>query len=360
MGGSLNTVQAVDNCIVKTYKGQIQRGAEKLHNEYNWLLAVPSSVRKEYPLLYPVALKFNQDDTSGLTELQLSRLPRTSLTKAILRNTVTPTKAAQFVKISLQTLKEIQYPIRKGAVEPDLGYQQYHANRIALARKYLCRLPYMKPMLSAAQISVNSISCPSINQFLAWLDANWNKIFISTELVAFHGNYHPDNILVDPDDSVPNVRSISFIDPRGELLGFPHYDYAKILSALEAYYDEIHYGDFDIAAANRGNSYEIDLKVNETRHKHYQMCLESTAKFAECFSKIERVSKEKFLWLVYAAECIHILSFCFYHAYGPSPDSGRIKAFIATFALLSRRLFDDWDSGKASDVPKTRLSLVES
>lgn len=356
-GGSLNDIIALEDHIIKKYTGSINRGSEKLRAEREWLIAVPTNLREKLPLLFPKIIDFKAEPNLNSTELHVSRIPRISLSKAILYGLITPEKARLFLDTSLKVLLNELYPIRNDKIQPIMGYNLYHSKRLALARKYLRRLPYMLPILNAARITVNGISCPSINRFLSWLDSNARRIFVSRTLVAVHGNFHPDNILIDINRDNPSNFDISFVDPRGDLVGYPHYDIAKLLITLEGYYDEIHYERYDIDTKVRGNSYDLNLQINEQMSSHHQNCLLSVIKWIDEFTKSEKVTIPQFLWSVYTAECIHILSFCFYHAYGPNAEPNRIRAFIAIFALLAQRLFDMWASHTPLDIPKVRLSI---
>ena len=354
-GGSLNDVVALEDRIIKKYSGQIDRGFEKLHAEYQWFLKIPPKLTKELPYLFPQVLDFKYNEQS--VELHMSRILRIALSKAILQGIISPDKAQSFLDISFDTLLNRIYTIRQGTIIAKIGYIQYHSNRLALARKYLRKLPYMYPILNSAEIIVNGISCPSINQFLSWLDLNAKEIFISEKVKSIHGNFHLDNILIDLNGN-PNYDKITFIDPRGDLLGYPHYDIGKLLITLEGYYDEIHYGGYKVKSKIRGNSYDIDLEINQEKSYHYQNCIKSIVSRIDEFSKVEGVSIPEFLWLIYTTECIHILSFCFYHAYRLDTKPDRIQAFIAVFALLARRLLTMWDDSQTpQDINENRLKV---
>lgn len=355
-GGSLSEVDALEDRIIKRYSGSIDRGSEKLHNEYKWLCAIPTSLMEEMPLIFPKAIRFNIEQGKMCTELHISRLHRLSLSKAILKDLITADRTRAFFKTSLDVLINKVYSMRNGVVEPDSGYSQYHSSRITLAKKYLRRLPYMEPILNAASITVNGTTCPSINQFLSWLDDTCHKIFLSTTLLSIHGNYHLDNILVDWENSA-SPNTITFIDPRGDLLGYPHYDIGKLLITLEGYYDEIHYGYYELTARRKGNSYDISLQIDERHNPHYEMCLRELNGWLDKFSEVEKVQKRNFQWMILTTECIHILSFCFYHAFGPGSEPNRIRAFIAVFALLVKRLFKMWEAGQPDELQENRLSL---
>jgi len=355
-GGSLCEVVALQDSIIKRYSGNIQRGSDKLRQEYEWLSQVPSWITEKYPLLFPRPLHFSRSAEHNQTELHISRIPRLSLTKAIIGDKLTPDRAAAFLRVALDLLVDTVYGMRADTIPADAGYRHFHSNRIALARKYLRRLPYLDPILGAANIIVNDIVCPSVNQFLTWLDTNHTSIFVSNTVISVHGNFHLDNILVDP-ELQPKNKVVSFIDPRGDLLGFPHYDLAKLLITLEGYYDELHYGAYELYSEQHGNSFQISIKPEKLLDTHYVECLLASRSWLSQFAEVEHVSITQMLWLIYVVECIHILSFCFYHAYGPEPIPNKIRAFIAMFAIMARRLFNMWTTKDVVDLPNTRLGL---
>ncbi len=344
-GGSLCEVLAVGDTVVKRYRGPIARGKEKLIREHEWLCAVPTDVARCYPTLFPRPVKLISNAERGQTELHLTKLNRPTLSKAILSAQLTNVDVAAALQSAFDLLINVVYPMRRGSIESAKGYRSFHADRIALARKYLRRLPYMQPILDANEIIVNEVPCPSLNQFLTWLDAKNTEIFISRQLCAFHGNFHLDNILYDQSSSDPLSQRLSFIDPRGEMLGFPHYDFSKVLITLEAYYDEIHYGKCAVLGKLRGSAYELQITIASDYDEVYVTGLKVLGQQLQTFAHIEGVNPEQFVRMVLLSECIHILSFCFYHAYNPGTVPNRIRAYVAIWALLCRRLLDGIDSG---------------
>lgn len=353
-GGSLNTVIAQDGQIIKSYDGLIPRGAEKLIREYQWLKNIPTELLSKYPYLFPRPISIYSNISLNKAEIRISKIPRISLSKYILGKRLSLEQVSQSFDSSMEALLRILYPLRSGSTKTFDGYYEYHAKRIALARKYLRRLPYFEPMLNAKELIINGISCPTINQFLAWLDDNFGKIFISTKLVAVHGNFHFDNILIEPNDII-DMGSVSFIDPRGDEVGFPHYDFAKVLTPIESYYDEIHYGLFRLDYSILGNSYSMQIEIDDEYNTLYQSCFLSLEKWIQEFSYAEEVDRFHFLAMTHTVHCIHILSFTFYHAYQQSSSPDRIRAYIAMLALLAKRLFKLYETNSFDFVPSNRL-----
>ena len=358
-GGSLNQVQAVGDRVIKSYRGSISRGMEKLQQEAQWLNAVPPDLTNRYPFAFPTVLKFESKATtkSYLSQLHLTKIDRPTITKSILLGEIDSETACRATALALDFLVEQVYPLRNDIADPNTIYRSYHAKRIALARKYLRRLPYLQPLLGAAELRVNGITCPTINQFLAWLDANNSKVFKSQVLTAMHGNLHCDNILFKPEVSLDSQDDISLIDPRGDLLGPAHYDFAKLLITLEAYYDEIHYGGFEVNSRLNGRAFDIEIELDTRFNPVYEALLGAVQPYVSRFAQLEDVDPTEFVSIIWTTQCIHILSFSFYHAYRLDTHPDRILAFFAIFALISRRLIGSRGRKISYDFQESRLEI---
>ena len=83
-GGSLNEICVCENKIIKSYKGNIDRGFEKLRKENDWLNKISRILKDKFPYSLPLVLDFIDDKEKNLTELHLERLQRQSFTKLIL------------------------------------------------------------------------------------------------------------------------------------------------------------------------------------------------------------------------------------------------------------------------------------
>ena len=337
-GGSLNSIRIDGDCVVKSYSGTLDRGYQKLKAEYAWLQCLPPSLIESFA--QPIQLR---DDSSRKTiELHLRRLQLTAVTKATLGGTLSAADVGEIVTTSLHFLLERLYPVRSDKWRGFALYESFHHKRITLAKKYLQRIPYMGPVLNCKEIAVNGVSCPSVNQFLLWLDRNHHKIYADCNVVAIHGNFHLDNILVTIPWSKNEICEVKYIDPRGDLYGPPHADLAKVFITLEAFYDEIHYGRFTLEHARQGARFAMNLQISSEHDAHYLSGLAAAVSFIERYAHTEGVSVRQFLRAMLVTECIHILSFSFYHAYRADTDPNRIRAFLAVFALLARRLMEDW------------------
>lgn len=342
-GGSLNSVRIEANRIIKSYDGLLERGYEKLRQEYNWLNALPEALSASFAK--PIELR--DTGRGGAIELHLERVQKTAVTKAILSQALRPVDVAATVSYALSFLIDKLYPLRGDTWQANAVYERVHRSRITLAKKYLRRVPYLLPILECTSLRVNDVECPSVNKFLRWLDDNVPTCFVECKVVSFHGNFHLDNVLVTIPPLPTGSDAPVLIDPRGDLLGPAHADVSKLLITLEAYYDEIHYGEFRVDHRPSGREYIINLVVSEQYDEHYRAGLTVARDRLEAFADSEGVNREQFLRSTLVTECIHILSFCFYHAYRSDSNADALRAYIAVFGLLARRLMTHWTDPSA-------------
>lgn len=345
-GGSINDISFDTDHVVKSYDGTIPRGFEKLRAEYFWLASLPDGLAGHFAR--PV--RYLETVAPDRVELHLRREAKVAVSKAILRGEMRPDQLFTTIDRALEFLTERLYPLRSGPMEGIDVYGKYHGERIDLALQYLPKLPWAERILTAKRLVVNGQECPPLLPFLDWLTREGPSMITLGRMVAMHGDAHLDNILTDTGTDDPDVL---FIDPRGDFLGPAHYDFGKLLKALEGYYDEIHYGMSSLSHDSVDGGCTISLSVNATFDAHYAAGLRAAARRLPQFAAAEQVSPSDFLRSSLVAECVHVLSFSFYHAYGPDPDIDRVVSFLAVFALLAKRLSET--RGEDATLTERRL-----
>lgn len=349
-GGSLNEVRFEGDRVVKSYSGSLERGYEKLRAEADWLAGLSGSARA---LFAPLTDFRESAGPRRVTELHLERVRRIAATKGVLAGTIGGKVVSEVVDRSLSCLLSDLYPIRADKWSGDQVYTVAHRPRILLAKKYLRKLPYVAPFFECSKLEVNGVDCPPVDRFLVWLDGHAREIFRPANVVAVHGNFHMDNVLVE----IPWQQGggITFIDPRGDQLGPPHTDISKLLITLDSYYDEIHYGHFAVSTTRDGSRLRVNLTVHDEFHEVYRAGLRALKGRIADFAACEGVETSQFRRTVFVTQCIHVLSFCFYHAYREVPVVDRVRAYLAICSLLAKRAMDL--SERPSSALDERLSL---
>lgn len=340
-GGSLNTIASDGAVVTKEYRGTLARGYEKLAAEHAWLTAVPAEIQHGFarPIGYWEDVA---DDGMRTATLQVEAVPDSrTVAKAILLDELSPQQTADAVRAGLGLLVDGIYRVRKGSLPGAETYQRFHAGRVAHAVLELATVPGVREVATASRLTVNGVPCPTLPQIardLAQAAERWEE---PTGLVAGHGDAHIDNLLIST--SVPGPV---WVDPRGDDLLPPHYDTAKMLKAVRAGYDLIHYGFYELRERTR-DAGDIRLTVEPTWDAHYGAALAALTKALPGLADAEKLPVETFRARVAVAEIAHVMSFAWYHANRPGGcDIPRVIAYVAVAALLARRLADGdtrWD-----------------
>lgn len=354
LGGSLAEIVPFPDRILKKYNGTISRGTEKIINEYKWLELLPAEL-KGTSLIFPDVLSFSQNVEMSNAELYISRIPRYTLAKSILQQVISTKDVRERLDKALNVLFHQIYTLRQGQISPQSGFVHFHRDRINLALKHLLTLDYFREIFDAHTVIVNSTPCPTIPEFLSWLDEKKDKIFTTQNLYSIHGNLQFDNILIEPNDK----SAVSFIDPRGDMLGFPHYDFAKLLTSIESYYHEIHNGLFQLQSIMSSTQYVIDLSIDQSFSFYYSECFDVMNDWLPIYANLEGAEIFDYIHIINVVHCIHILSFCFYHAFRAEKHPDNIKAYIGVFSLLARRIMKDFENVHKATFYTRRLLLNE-
>lgn len=331
-GGSINEIRFESDRVVKSYAGPIDRGYQKLREEYYWLSSLPRHLARHFAR--PVLYTDNADPR--LVELHLARERKVAVAKGVLRGHLSPEQLGEIVRRALRFLVEELYPLRRGRADGRAVYERYHRPRLTLATRHLSTHPRFGEIIEAPELLVNGQSCPSVSSFLVWIEAHAARLVHDAGLTAYHGDAHLDNILTDL--AWEREPDLTFIDPRGDMTGPPHYDFAKLLKALEGHYDVIHYGLYSVGQRALGSRCELFLEVERSFDAHYARGLDAALAELPSLAAAEEASIPEFVMATLVAECVHVLSFSFYHAYAPQPDEDRVRAYLAVFALMARRL----------------------
>lgn len=331
-GGSINEIRFERDSVVKSYSGSLERGYQKLREEYYWLSSLPGHLAQ----CFTRPVRYLDLADPRLVELHLVREPKIAVAKGVLKGELNESQLEEIVRCVLEFLSKELYPVRTARMNGRSVYERYHRNRLLVATEYLRKHPVFGEPVEAAELVVNGESCPSVARFLDWAEENADRCFSDTRLVAMHGDTHLDNILTDV--GWTGSPELTFIDPRGDLTGPAHYDFAKLLKALEGHYDVIHYGMCSVGFRGDDARYELFLDVERSFDGHYARGLAAALDNVEAYADAERVSVPDFMKATLFAECCHVLSFSFYHAYAPEPNHDRVRAYLAVFALMARRL----------------------
>jgi hypothetical protein len=334
-GGSLGDASIDGDEFVKTYGGGLPRGYEKLRLEYEYLSELPPEVAAHFARV----TGFRHDESASWAELRLERIRHPALAKAILRRVITPARASELLSMILPFLICDLYPLRGGEISGAALYKTFHGDRMLRSLDLLTAHPELRELVTAPGLMVNDVLCSSAVDILEWMNNHAAGIFQrSHRLVAGHGDAHLDNMMI----TEVGAPDFLLIDPRGESLLPPHYDFAKLLKSLRTGYDLVHYGMYEIDVQHTSPVPTISLEINSSYADYYTAGMDVLLSLLPSFGLAEGVSESDFVRAVTVAEIAHVISFSSYHANRPDGcDVERVSAYLAVAALLARDLIMD-------------------
>lgn len=329
-GGSLGDASIDGEEFVKTYGGGLERGYEKLRLEYEYLSELPPEVATHFARV----TGFRHEESWA--ELRLERIRHPALAKAILRRVITPARVSEMLSMILPFLISDLYPLRGGKLSGAALYKKFHGDRMLRSLDLLAAHPELRKLVTAPGLVVNGIPCDSAGGVLKWMNNHASELFQSSHLlVAGHGDAHLDNMMI----TEVGAPDFLLIDPRGESLLPPHYDFAKLLKSLRTGYDLVHYGMYGIDVQFTASTPKISLEINSSYSDYYSAGMDVLLSLLPSFSQAEGVSESAFVRAVTVAEIAHVISFASYHANRPDGcDVERVSAYLAVAALLARDL----------------------
>lgn len=333
-GGSLNTTVFRGDEVIKHYGGPLARGHGKLRAEWAYLLALPESVADRFAV--PIEYRERYDPTRETT-LILRRHPDPAVAKALLVGGLTPDRTAAIVQELARTLTEDLYPLTRVPMSGADVYFQYHAARLRVVDD-LAAMPALTALCEADAVIVNGVRCPGLRQVVAWLRSDAPRLFRASRVcVRAHLDTHLDNVLA----STAGPLRLVLVDPRGEMHGPPHYDWAKSAKSLRGLYHQIHYGQFESSIETDGGvcTVRLEVPVSGEVAAACDAGLRALIAAAPAYAEAESLSVEDFAVSALVAELVHYISFAYYHANRPEGmDESRVRAYLAIASVLAHRL----------------------
>lgn len=354
IGGSMSSVEKRGKFLAKSYSGSIHRGHEKLEKEQIWFRLLPSIIKNSKNKMFPETKIDRVDENERKqTTMFIEMIDRITISKCIIFGCLSPELAVEWFSNSIGILFDKLYPLRM-AVLRENTFEQYHRQRLIWAEKAFRSHVELSGLFAEETIYINGQQCSGPNSFCDWGQSSFIKECLSSnKLFAIHGNLHFDNILIDS-NKTPNRNHITFIDPRGDLVGPLHYDSGKLFTTVHSHYDEIHYDYYDLEQVGEQNYY---LTISNRFEKHYGLLQESVLNSLSRYAQLQTESYENFLLATMLCEAIHTYSFAAYHLNRKNPNIKRVKAYLLISCLLRKKIENHLtaDAKKLDSYYQTRL-----
>jgi len=327
-GGSMSDIRESAAWIVKSYSGPLARGHQKLVEEHQWFSLLPQILNSSDAIVFPKSRIF-ADEGYTTTELHIQKLPKVTISKAIHEGRLTAAQAQDWADLAIQLLFDRVYAIRSATSRSGQVLAQ-HINRVAFARRIFSAQPRLAKLCATQELVINGNRVAGLQHFES-LFRKFGGLLTPKMTFAIHGNLHFDNILIDP-DMPPNSKAITFIDPRGDLLGPLHYDSGKLMTSAHSHYDEVHYDRYRIECA--GESHYL-LEIDPFNKRAYENLLAVSFAKLEGYAALDGTTLDNMISATLICEAVHTFSFAAYHASRAAPRYDRVEAYLLIAALLA-------------------------
>lgn len=253
-----------NNVFVDYPKGHFIKSSansEKLKNEINYYLNLPSSVTD----LFPKLITYHP----GYTDYTLEYVPFKSLAELIVENKITSEEGKNIIDDLFKILDRL-HAIHLASKESTKQIQEFYIGKTLERLDQLSSNSYFKKLLKTPYLIINN---KSYDNFFKLKDFFVKSIQdLSAEdsyLSVFHGDFCFSNILY-----CPKTKNIKLVDPRGSfgiegIYGHAYYDYAKLLHCLHGRYDYIVNNDFELEEKEFGQ-FNLKSSCSTVLHKLYQ------------------------------------------------------------------------------------------
>lgn len=217
-------------------------GRSKLANEIAWLLGLPENLRR----LFPEVLSYTTEGETVAYEMPLYSWP--TLTHWILDQGMTADEAEEKITAVLGIYAREFMVAPPGGVSREAAAYAGRYVEDFLIRKIVDRIEdtrrkapdVFNRLIGEKFVTINGKRYRNILPLLDFIRSNPAALarLIPPLLGLFHGDLHFDNMLLEERTA---AGDLALLDPRGDPLGDPVYDMAKIAHTVIGKYDMLNY-----------------------------------------------------------------------------------------------------------------------
>lgn len=303
-------------------------GRQKLLDEINWLLSLPTELKR----FFPTVEDYQCEGDSVWFDMPWYDL--NNLRKNILTGAYNPASVAEFNGKVLDFMFSKIYPNIIGS-SPDNWVEEKHINRVIL-RIQQCynRAPVFRSIILADKIEINGIVYKNIPQLIYSIKSceKLKQFFKPDYLRMIHGDLHFQNMLV-----TNNKQRFILADPRGELLGSDvYYDLGKLWHSFNGMYDLIHTDQIMMTYSKKNECNNIVVNLELGTEKLRQGYHEIHNLISNQIIKYDFVAKDKY-WLlkIKFAEAMHFSSVMPFHLKNDGTETRSIALYFAAVMLIN-------------------------
>lgn len=306
-------------------------GRDKLINEIEWLLSLPSELKPYFSSV----LEF--DITSPKVYYNVPYYGRMNLREYIFSGNYDADDTIAFIDRLLKWMFKNVYS-RKISAAPSDWVMKKHINRV-LDRLPICcqKSPELNTLINADRIKINGKIYRNVRELYEILKNNeaFLKRVNPEDLVMIHGDLHFQNIILYEDSDTGFI----LVDPREEKKGSDvYYDIGKLLHSVHAKYDFIHSDQFRLKMDLETEIPEAEFEFTNTYMVQvYDEIYERLIELLDSYSYF--ADDPDWMMKAYFAEASHLCSVMTFHI--PKSDTpDRVVTLYLTGVILINEFFD--------------------
>lgn len=231
---------------------------QKLINEIQWYLKMPSSLQYLTPRIYDYSLNPTKP------EVQMEYYPYETLHTLYIYANLEMNDWEKIIEKMLFVRKEMSECTEAQSLEvAEKDLLDIYYNKTFERMEHLLQDPVFQPFYEQSS-EINGVSYPPLNYIIGNLEKvlNQYQLIMTKPARIIHGDFCLSNILLDRESNL-----IKLIDPRGQfgsfdIYGDEFYDIAKILHSFEGSYDHIITDHFELNEESL-LTYTYDFEKNE-------------------------------------------------------------------------------------------------
>ncbi|MFA4905116.1 MAG: hypothetical protein WC645_01290 [Candidatus Margulisiibacteriota bacterium] len=332
-GGSHSTVTKVVDVkdtefVVKEVAGQL--GREKLINEIAWLKSLPAGIADRFPSVVKAGI------SADLVYYVMPHYSLPSLREALFCEDLGREKALDVLSEVLNFMFSKVYPHGRAAADPTYAEEVLFRRVSGRMEELEGAAPLFADILAAGEVVFDGETYRNSPQLIEELRRQPEVVRrLQPPFVCLaHGNFHFDNILVNPRSSA--CDKFILIDPRGDAQKDPYHDMGKLLTSIYTGYDFVHHDWFPVNYDMR----EGKLIVNTASRPHpamdgYQAIFKGFPQLlrSKGYFNAERDPDWELRVLIYQA--CHVLSFIPFHLKGDGVEKRAVLFYALGTKLLN-------------------------
>lgn len=304
-GGSFASLER-KHLVRKEARG---KGFEKLTDEIDWLLTLPSNLSPFFPQV------INTERTGDSAWFEMPWYDAPCLRKNILTGIYSP----KTTWITMKKVLDFMFSeVYSNPYESKFdGVEWLFLKHIIRVRDRITQIfnsnTVMRDLVCSPKLSIDGKSYMNIPQCLL-LIAKRIKFMVNLSpkrLRMIHGDFHFQNILVQYSG---NTHGFLLADPRGELQGSDlYYDMGKLWHSFNGMYDLIH-TDLCVAIQNKSVDSILNFNLNFTNKKMVDTYYHINARSSSVLKEYNEIVNDEFWYFkTLFAEAMHFCSVSAFH-----------------------------------------------